>query len=201
MGSCRAGAPPRLVPANASPLCFERRASHVERAASADEVAFGLYLPCAEMMLAASGGSALEGQRPMLFQHLDRLGDDDLLLMDRGYPSHWLVAVLNGRGIDFCMRVEKAGNSGFACVRDLLRRKRPARRGAAVDKAHHRAAAHSILKQLLPALLLGAVVATRLVEPLISIAGPTYSHRPSIIKSKPRATRPKTHKPTSLNPC
>lgn len=37
------------------------------------------------------------------------------------YPSRWLVAVLNARGIGFCMRVEKAGNAGFACVRDFLR--------------------------------------------------------------------------------
>lgn len=44
-----------------------------------------------------------------------------MLLMDRGYPCRWLVALLNHRGIGFCMRVEKAGNSGFACVRDFLR--------------------------------------------------------------------------------
>ncbi|MGJ9418721.1 transposase [Massilia sp. CMS3.1] len=57
----------------------------------------------------------------MLFQHLDRLSGGDLLLMDRGYPSRWLVAVLNARGVGFCMRVEKAGNAGFACGRDFLR--------------------------------------------------------------------------------
>ena len=57
----------------------------------------------------------------MLFEHLDLLGAGDLLLMDRGYPCRWLVALLNHRGIGFCMRVEKAGNSGFACVRDFLR--------------------------------------------------------------------------------
>jgi hypothetical protein len=57
----------------------------------------------------------------MLFQHLDRLSGTDLLLMDRGYPSRWLVAALNVRGIGLCMRVQKAGNAGFACVRDFLR--------------------------------------------------------------------------------
>jgi hypothetical protein len=31
------------------------------------------------------------------------------------------VALLNRRGIGFCMRVEKSGNAGFACVRDFLR--------------------------------------------------------------------------------
>ena len=40
--------------------------------------------------------------------------------MNRGYPSRWLVAALNARGISFCMRVEEAGNTGFACARDFL---------------------------------------------------------------------------------
>ena len=111
----------RLVAADGSTLRFGRRTSHVARAASADQIAFGLYLPGAEMMLAASLHSVHEGERQMLFQHLDRLSSDDPLLMDRGYPSRWLVAVLDARGIDFCMRVEKAGNAGFACVRDFLR--------------------------------------------------------------------------------
>ena len=73
------------------------------------------------MMLAASLHSIHEGERQMLFQHLDRRSGSDLLLMDRGYLSRWLVAALNARGVSFCMRVEKAGNAGFACVRDFLR--------------------------------------------------------------------------------
>jgi len=32
-----------------------------------------------------------------------------------------LPALLTKRGISFCVRVEKAGNGGFACVRDFLR--------------------------------------------------------------------------------
>lgn len=73
------------------------------------------------MMLAASLHSVHENERQMLFQHLDRLSTGDLLLMDRGYPCRWLPAVLNQRDIAFCMRVEKAGNTGFAYVRDFLR--------------------------------------------------------------------------------
>ena len=111
----------RLVAADASTLKFGHRASHVPRAASTEQIAFGLYLPGAEMMLAASLHSIHENERQMLFQHLDLLTCDDVLLMDRGYPCRWLVALLNQRGIGFCMRVEKAGNSGFACVRDFLR--------------------------------------------------------------------------------
>lgn len=73
------------------------------------------------IMLSVMRKSVHEGERQMLFQHLDRLFGSDLLLLDRGYPSRWLVAALNARGIGFCMRVEKGGNGGFACVRDFLR--------------------------------------------------------------------------------
>ena len=111
----------RLVAADASTMRLGLRASHVKRAALADQILFGLFLPGCELMLAASLHSIHENERQMLFEHLDRLSSKDLLLLDRGYPSRWLVAVLNQRGIAFCMRVEKSGNSGFACVRDFLR--------------------------------------------------------------------------------
>lgn len=109
----------RLVAADASTLHFGLRASHVKRAALADQILFGLFLPGAELMLAASlHGTTGCGERDMLFEHLDRLSNNDLLLLDRGYPASWLVAALNQRQVPFCMRVD---NSGFACVRDFLR--------------------------------------------------------------------------------
>lgn len=111
----------RLVAADATTVRFGLRASHVPRAAAADQIAFGLYLPGAEMMLAASLHSVHESERQMLFEHLDRLSAQDLLLLDRGYPCRWLPALLTQRGISFCLRVEKAGNGGFACVREFLR--------------------------------------------------------------------------------
>jgi hypothetical protein len=111
----------RLVAADASTVCFGLRASHVKRAALADQVLFGLFLPGADLMLAASLYSMRDNnERQMLFEHLDRLCKTDLLLMDRGYPCKWLVSVLNQRGVPFCVRVEKSGESGFACVRHFL---------------------------------------------------------------------------------
>lgn len=110
----------RLVAADASTLRFGLRASDVKRAALADQIGFGLFIPGSELMLAASLHSVHESERQMLFEHLDRLGTGDLLLLDRGYPCRWLVAVLNQRGIPFCMRVDKAGNTGFTCVRHFL---------------------------------------------------------------------------------
>ena len=72
-------------------------------------------------MLAASLHSTHErGERQFLFEHLDRLSAGDLLLLDRGYPCRWLVAVLNQRSINFCMRVDNSDTS-FTCVRQLLR--------------------------------------------------------------------------------
>ena len=111
----------RLVAADASTVRFGLRASHVKRAALADQIVFGLFLPGSELMLAASLHSVHENERQMLFEHLDRLSSDDLLLLDRGYPGRWLVAALNQRTIAFCMRVEKSGTSGFTCVREFLR--------------------------------------------------------------------------------
>ena len=72
-------------------------------------------------MLAASLHSTHErGERQFLFEHLDRLSAGDLLLLDRGYPCRWLVAVLNQRSINFCMRVDNS-DTGFTCVRQFLR--------------------------------------------------------------------------------
>ena len=111
----------RLVAADATTVRFGLRASHVPRAVAADQIAFGLYLPGVEMMLAASLHSPRENERQMLFEHLDQLGAQDLLLLDRGYPCRWLPSLLAKHGISFCIRVEKTGNGGFACVRDFLR--------------------------------------------------------------------------------
>ena len=111
----------RLVAVDASTVRFGLRASHVLRAALPDQIAFGLFLPGCELMLSASLHSVHENERQMLFEHLDRLRSSDLLLLDRGYPCRWLVAVLNQRAIPFCMRVEKSGTAGFTCVREFLR--------------------------------------------------------------------------------
>ena len=111
----------RLVAADASTVRFGLRASHVKRAALADQIAFGLFLPGSELILAASLHSVHENERQILFENLDRISSSDLLLLDRGYPCRWLVAVLNQRKIPFCMRVDKSSNSGFACVRDFMR--------------------------------------------------------------------------------
>lgn len=54
----------------------------------------------------------------MLFEHLKHLRSDDILLLDRGYPSRWLLAHLTQKKIAFCMRVD---DCGFTAVRAFLR--------------------------------------------------------------------------------
>jgi hypothetical protein len=112
----------RPVAADMSNMRFGLRASHVKRAAFAEQNLFGLFLPGCDLMLAASLHSVSEcGERQFLFQHLDRLSNTDLLLLDRGYTCRWLVAVLNQRKIPFCMRVDQSDKSGYSCVRAFQR--------------------------------------------------------------------------------
>ena len=83
-----------------------------------EAIAFALYLPGQELTLAAELYSPRVGERQMLFEHLEKLAPDDLLVLDRGYPARWLLAHLSRQGIHFCMRVD---DSGFVAVRRFLR--------------------------------------------------------------------------------
>jgi len=58
-------------------------------------------------MFAAVHAEAV-AERQMLVEALDRLGPDDVLILDRGYPSAWLAALLQQRGIRFCMRCDRS---------------------------------------------------------------------------------------------
>lgn len=111
----------RLVAADAATLRFGLRASHVPRAAVTEQNAFALFLPGVEMTLAATLYSTSAGERQMLFEHLEKLKADDILLLDRGYQARWLVAALNQAGIRFCMRVDRHDKGGFECVRNFMR--------------------------------------------------------------------------------
>lgn len=83
-----------------------------------EAIAFALYLPGIEMSLAFQLYSPSVGERQMLFEHLEYLRPDDLLVLDRGYPGNWLIAVLTQRGQHFCMR---ADDTGYECVKAFKR--------------------------------------------------------------------------------
>ena len=110
----------RVVAADASVLMPAVRPCLLKRsAADPDQRLFALYLPGAELILHASVHSQRVGERSMLMQALDSLGPDDVLVLDRGYPAAWLVALLNACGIRFVMRCDN--DSGWGATKRFLR--------------------------------------------------------------------------------
>jgi hypothetical protein len=83
-----------------------------------EAIAFMRYRPGLAVALDFELYSPEVGERQMLFEHLDSLHPNDLLVLDRGYPASWLVAVLQSRALHFCMRVD---DTGFAVVQRLRR--------------------------------------------------------------------------------
>jgi Transposase DDE domain len=96
-----------------------RQCSRTQGLASADQRLFALFLPGAELTLHACVYDAQGSERQLLVESLDRLGPDDLLVLDRGYPASWLVCLLNERGVRWCMRCDN--DSGWAPVRAFMR--------------------------------------------------------------------------------
>jgi hypothetical protein len=106
----------RIVAADASKLQLFLKDLTARKVREA--IAFMLYLPGLEMALDFELYSPHVGERQMLFEHLESLRQDDLLVLDRGYPASWLVAVLLAREIHFCMRVD---DTGFAEIKRFRR--------------------------------------------------------------------------------
>lgn len=102
----------RLVAADASKLQLFLKDALGRRVREA--IAFALYLPGPELFLSFQLYGPSVSERQMLFEHLDHLQPDDLLILDRGYPAVWLIAALSKRCIPFCMRVD---DTGFGCVK------------------------------------------------------------------------------------
>jgi Transposase DDE domain len=110
----------RVVAGDASVLMPAVRPCLLARSAAApDQRLFALFLPGAELTLHASVHSALVGERSMLVEALDLLGPDDVLVLDRGYPASWLIALLNARSIRFVIRCDN--DSGWGAAKTFLR--------------------------------------------------------------------------------
>lgn len=45
-------------------------------------------------------------ERDLLMDHLNKVNKGDMLLLDRGYPCFWLLFLLMGKGIEFCVRLK-----------------------------------------------------------------------------------------------
>ena len=110
----------RVVAGDASVLRPAVRPCLISRsAASREQRLFALFLPGAELTLHASVHSERVSERAMLVEALSHLGPDDVLVLDRGYPAAWLVALLNNRGIRFVMRCDN--DSGWSAVKRFVR--------------------------------------------------------------------------------
>jgi hypothetical protein len=86
---------------------------------TAEATLFSLFRPGIELFDSLILHSVRVGERQMLFERLDRLGDQEMLVLDRGYPGAWLVAALLHRGIPFCMRCDSS--SSFKVVTEFMR--------------------------------------------------------------------------------
>jgi hypothetical protein len=73
----------------------------------------------ASVFLHAGMHSSIVAERAMLVEALDRLGPDDVLVLDRGYPAAWPVALLSARGIRFVMRCDNDG--GWSATKQFIR--------------------------------------------------------------------------------
>ncbi len=87
-------------------------------AASPNQRLFSLFLPGAELTLYAQAHGEHTAERQMLFETLEKLGPDDVLVLDGCCPATWLVAYLNEHKIRFCMRCDKI--NGCRAMRALL---------------------------------------------------------------------------------
>ena len=120
-----AGSDLRLVAGDASVLMPAiRQCGRTKRLAAPDQRLFALCLPGAELTLHAAVRSVSEAERTMLANALanalDKLGPDDVLLLDRGYPAAWLVNLLNARGLRFIIRCDTT-SGGWRSLRQFIR--------------------------------------------------------------------------------
>lgn len=68
--------------------------------------ALGLFATASRLMLKAVLGRFDDAERALLVQLVPHLAQDDLLLMDRGFPALWLFALLHQRGVPWLARLD-----------------------------------------------------------------------------------------------
>lgn len=66
-----------------------------------------LYDPINMLTLDAQLAPYSSSERELLYKHLEKVKEGDLLLLDRGYPSLALIFLLMAKGIHFCMRMKE----------------------------------------------------------------------------------------------
>jgi hypothetical protein len=80
--------------------------------------ALGLFTTASKLMVKSAIGRYQDGERALLVQLLPHLAQDDLLVVDRGFPAVWLFAYLTQLGRSFLARIDGAN---WPEVQSLLR--------------------------------------------------------------------------------
>lgn len=83
---------------------------------------FGLMDVSSGLLVHADMFDAQAREREMLVSSMSAVRADDLLLLDRGFPSYWLFAWLTERNRHFCMRV-RDGVAGMGQLASFFRSK------------------------------------------------------------------------------
>ena len=65
-----------------------------------------LYDVLNQVTLDAQIAPYASSESSLLVKHLDKVQKGDLLLLDRGYPSFWLLFLLKAKGVEFCVRLK-----------------------------------------------------------------------------------------------
>jgi hypothetical protein len=66
-----------------------------------------LYDPLNMVTVDSQIDAYASSERDLLMKHLDKVNAGDMLLLDRGYPSFWLLFLLKAKGIEFCVRLKE----------------------------------------------------------------------------------------------
>jgi len=70
-------------------------------------IASFLYDPLNLLTIDSQIAPYASSEQDLLIEHLDKVDAGDMLLLDRGYPSFWLLFLLKARGIEFCVRLKE----------------------------------------------------------------------------------------------
>lgn len=72
------------------------------------------YDVCNELILDSKIDKRRSCEKVLASQHLSHLNaDTDILVFDRGYPSHWLIGLLLKQNFKFCFRLSTAWKAAF----------------------------------------------------------------------------------------
>lgn len=78
------------------------------------------YDVCNELIIDSKFDGILTGEKELAIQHFPHLKpDSDILVFDRGYPSHWLIGLLMKQRFKFCFRLGSLWKDAYGKLENL----------------------------------------------------------------------------------